>query len=537
MGDWIAFSYIGEKFISIYVNKPASGSLTLTMYDNGEVISSITVDQNTPNDQIRFLQNMVYGLHNIVVRVTAVSEDFSGQVFSNSMIYCGAPSTVPYYPAWANSKHTVSFDSQGGSAVESQTVAENAAATEPTAPTLAGYRFLGWYLGEELYDFASPVVTDLKLVAKWEALTPYQVTFDPANGQATSEVTAYEGQPVAEPTAPTKDGHRFLGWFAEGSDTAYDFSAPISAALTLVAKWEEIPAADIYTVTFTGEGVDLPAQTVYKGDKAQKPTDPEREGYRFLGWFLGEAEEPFDFSTPITSDITLTARWIAKTGAKYTVTFCYYGTDGTWKETPVEVEEGQDATVPADVLPLHLTWEGDYTGVTADCTVTATYVRASWQQLPLRDKQNSNVYLDRLYARGETVTEAGQIQFNEVGDWIGFSYYGDNWISFTFSGTKITAGSLDLTLVCNGQVLYTYTVSAAHTDGNLQVKFAGGNGVDKLTLGLQNMVLYVSAVSADFEGSVQMSMCYYCGSSGADGTVNGTVPYAAKPTDLIYPAE
>lgn len=836
VGDWIAFSYIGERFISIYVNKPASGSLTLTMYDNGEVISSITVDQNTPNDQIRFLQNMVYGLHNIVVQVTAVSEDFSGQVFSNSMIYCGAPSTVPYYPAWANSKHTVSFDSGGGSAVESQTVAENAAATEPTAPTLAGYRFLGWYLGEELYDFASPVVADLKLVAKWEALTPYQVTFDPANGQATFQVTAYEGQPVAEPTAPTKDGHRFLGWFAEGSDTAYDFSAPVSAALTLVAKWEEIPASDIYTVTFTGEGVDLPAQTVYKGDKAQRPTDPEREGYRFLGWyaegsdtafdfaaeltgsvtlvagwreltgtlytvtfkyynvngqyvsvsqqvaetesaivptdalplgqtwdvdfssvesglvvtavyeygtwkqlptnnaanvgvtfdrcdtmthaknsnfkavgewvgvsyvgksffgpyigasstmtgsallalydngvllgyttvrpgqananvricndigeglhnlvlilvgvsddfsgevnftliyyngtsvtapyrpatlptdlavlfdaaggslvdgtvvasgatltaptaptrdgyqflgwylgeelydfsqpvtetmtlvakweanprrtvtfdsdegsavapqtvddatcatepdvptregyvflgwFLGEAEEPFEFSTPITSDITLTARWIAKTGAKYTVTFCYYGTDGTWKETPVEVEEGQDATVPADVLPLHLTWEGDYTGVTADCTVTATYVRANWQQLPLRDKQSSNTYLDRLYARGETVTEAGQIQFNEIGDWIGFSYYGDN----------------------------------------LQVKFAGGNGVDKLTLGLQNMVLYVSAVSADFEGSVQLNMCYYCGSSGADGTVNGTVPYVAKPSDLIYPAE
>ena len=65
---------------------------------------------------------------------------------------------------------TVTFNSNGGSAVASQTVTYNTAATEPPAPTRSGYTFDGWYSDEALtsaYNFSTPVTSDITLYAKW----------------------------------------------------------------------------------------------------------------------------------------------------------------------------------------------------------------------------------------------------------------------------------------------------------------------------------------------------------------------------------
>ena len=65
----------------------------------------------------------------------------------------------------------MTFDSNGGSAVTTQTVKESEQATKPTAPTKTGYTFKGWYTDAELttvYDFNTPVTKDITLYAKWE---------------------------------------------------------------------------------------------------------------------------------------------------------------------------------------------------------------------------------------------------------------------------------------------------------------------------------------------------------------------------------
>lgn len=70
--------------------------------------------------------------------------------------------------------YTVTFDSNGGSAVECQTVAAGQPATEPEEPTKEGYRFVAWYNSSaltELYDFATPVTANITLYAKWEVIT------------------------------------------------------------------------------------------------------------------------------------------------------------------------------------------------------------------------------------------------------------------------------------------------------------------------------------------------------------------------------
>ena len=63
---------------------------------------------------------------------------------------------------------TVSFDVDGGSEVESQTIAKNSVAAEPAAPTYAGYAFKGWYLDGEAYDFSTPLTENLTLIAAFE---------------------------------------------------------------------------------------------------------------------------------------------------------------------------------------------------------------------------------------------------------------------------------------------------------------------------------------------------------------------------------
>lgn len=68
-----------------------------------------------------------------------------------------------------------------------------------------------------------------------------------------------------------------------------------------------------WVVTFDpANGGDTFTQDVEYEGKATEPAAPEKTGYTFDGWYLDEAEEPFDFDTTITSDITLTAKWEAK---------------------------------------------------------------------------------------------------------------------------------------------------------------------------------------------------------------------------------
>jgi uncharacterized repeat protein (TIGR02543 family) len=79
---------------------------------------------------------------------------------------------ISLYAKWTElTSYTVTFDSNGGSAVDPQTVYENDSASKPADPTKENYTFAGWYTEAELtteFDFATAVTGDLTLYAKWE---------------------------------------------------------------------------------------------------------------------------------------------------------------------------------------------------------------------------------------------------------------------------------------------------------------------------------------------------------------------------------
>ncbi len=64
--------------------------------------------------------------------------------------------------------YTVTYDSNGGSYVPSEKVLEGNKATKPNNPTKANYKFLGWYLKNEPYDFNTKIYQNITLTAKWE---------------------------------------------------------------------------------------------------------------------------------------------------------------------------------------------------------------------------------------------------------------------------------------------------------------------------------------------------------------------------------
>ena len=136
-----------------------------------------------------------------------------------------------------------------------------------------------------------------------------EATFDPGNGESNSTQTIDRGKKFTEPAAPSKENHTFAGWY--NGDEKFDFDADTTKApnvLNLVAKWD----INKYTVQFVSEHGSFADQTIEYGKliETDKLTIPEAEGYTFIGWYADKDHNTkFDFSTPITGDTKVYAKW------------------------------------------------------------------------------------------------------------------------------------------------------------------------------------------------------------------------------------
>ena len=167
--------------------------------------------------------------------------------------------------------YTVTFDSYGGTPVPpAQEVEYGHTATKPADPTLKGYTFAFWYLGEDeqnatAYDFNTPVTENITLTAKWN-INKYTVTFNSYGGTPVPPVQEVEyGLTATEPAAPEKTGYTFDGWYL--GDEKYDFSAAVEQNITLTAKWEA-KMANVHLMIFKSGDLSKPIVDVpYAADK------------------------------------------------------------------------------------------------------------------------------------------------------------------------------------------------------------------------------------------------------------------------------
>lgn len=197
-----------------------------------------------------------------------------------------------------------------GESISTQTIDRGGKFTEPAAPSKENHTFAGWYNGDEKFDFDADTTNApnvLKLVAKWEK-SKYTVKFVSEHGDApTSQNVKYNGT-AGNPGELTAEGYTFDGWYADENRTIeFDFTKPITGDTTIYAKW----TAKDYEVSFITEHGDAPAsQNVPYNETADDPGKLTAEGYTFIGWYADEAHKTkFDFSTPITGDTKVYAKW------------------------------------------------------------------------------------------------------------------------------------------------------------------------------------------------------------------------------------
>ena len=203
------------------------------------------------------------------------------------------------------------FDPDNGESISTQTIDRGGKFTEPAAPSKENHTFAGWYNGDEKFDFDADTTNApnvLNLVAKWD-INQYTIKFVSEHGSFADQTIEY-GKLIETDklTIPKVEGYTFDGWYAdEAHKTKFDFSTPITSNTTVYAKW----TAKDYEVSFITEHGDAPAsQNVPYNKTATDPGTLSAEGYTFDDWYTDEAHKTkFDFSTPITGDTKVYAKW------------------------------------------------------------------------------------------------------------------------------------------------------------------------------------------------------------------------------------
>ena len=236
-------------------------------------------------------------------------------------------------------KVTVTFDTNGGTPaeIEAKTLDVGGTVEAPANPEKNGYDFAGWKNGDALFDFSTPITTNITLKAEW-TLHNYTITYKNVTEHENPVTYTIEDEIILKaPTKGTEPAQTiFVQWHSEETlqKPIEKIAKGTTGDKTFYAEWSD---KAVYTVTFnTDGGSEVAVQRVKDGEKATKPaTDPEKEGYTFKGW-------DFDFTTPITENKTVNANWEIK---KYTVKFMNGETEV--KKTEVEY----NSTIPDNEMP------------------------------------------------------------------------------------------------------------------------------------------------------------------------------------------
>ena len=248
--------------------------------------------------------------------------------------------------------YNVTFETAGGSPVDSKVNVR--AGTKITLPptTLDGYDFEWWATEGKTYaiDAEYEVNSDVIFVAKWAGLC--RVVYNTDGGSSVESKTVHDMETIEMPAAPTKDGHRFLGWYTTDENNLMQpgdvFN--VTDSVTINAKWIAVYTYEYNDGIPADEDPNYQAPTVDDGYVLTLKAAPVRDGYVFKGWKVGEQLYDAGATYTITKDTVFTAEW----NPKYTYQF-----EGSETET---VENGTKITIANALEAEDCTFAGWYDG-------------------------------------------------------------------------------------------------------------------------------------------------------------------------------
>ena len=425
--------------------------ITPTRPDNGNIVYTFEGwDGNFKNVKADSIVTAKFKETTRQLTVTFV--DYDGTVLKTEQVDRGASATAPETPtrpgnaqytytfkAWDKdftnvtedmtvtatysqvvNKYTVTFLDHTGKVLDTQKVEYGSAANAPAAPVRDGYDFTGW--DKDISKVTADITTTAQYVDNrvylmgsfngWQKTTAMKptgennivtVTVQLEAGTHTFKLNQYDiwygnNGEIVDTTTTTSD----IGWemtttagdctlTATGGEYVFNFN-------TETKMLEVLYKLPIFTVTFLDdEGNLLKTQQVQYGMSATAPDAPVKEGYEFAGWDT-------DFSY-ITANTIVSATYTLA-GVKYTVTFV------DWNGAVIEVQEvnaGSAALAPADPTRegdaqysfVFDGWDKDFSYVSEDMTVTATY------------KQVTNKYTVEFVDWNGTVVKKEEVEYGK----------------------------------------------------------------------------------------------------------------------------
>jgi uncharacterized repeat protein (TIGR02543 family) len=169
--------------------------------------------------------------------------------------------SVTLYAQWTRAQYTITFDSQGGSAVAAITENIGTAVQKPADPTKMGYIFNDWYSasnGGRQYDWPYTLNGNVTMYAQWQPIT-YTVKYDANEGTGTTNSSSHTYDKTKNLTYNgfTRTDYTFAGWntFSNGSGTSYADGQSVKnltnrqgETVTLYAQW---------TINYFGQPITL----------------------------------------------------------------------------------------------------------------------------------------------------------------------------------------------------------------------------------------------------------------------------------------
>ena len=264
---------------------------------------------------------------------------------------------IVYYAVWQINTYKVTFDSNGGSAVDEKTQEYNSEVEAPADPTRAGYKFLGWTDADGdavTFPFTMPA-DDVALTASWKQ-EEYTIRYVDTGDTAIADKVVVMGQTIDVPTGLTKEGEGlyFTGWDVTPPTEIGDMGND-GDVFEYTAQWAE----ESYTIIYKDTGdTAYENKVVKKGQTIEVPSDltKEGQGLYFTGWDETPPTAIGDMGNN-GDTFTYTAQWANES---YTLKFANTGD-----------------TVIADKTVTY----GDTIDATAD-PVWAGHVFAGWNETP-----------------------------------------------------------------------------------------------------------------------------------------------------------
>ncbi len=281
--------------------------------------------------------------------------------------------------------YTLSFETNGGSALEAVSVTENASVDlSEYVPTKDGFYFYGWALDEGLETRAENVIVitaNTKLYAEWGAEEKYTLSFETNGGTAIEAATYRPNDYLQAPADPTKANFSFGGWYKDAACTQeFSFYAAPQMpkkSITIYAKWN--PLNGILFETNGGSSVAPVFGEI--GDEIKGLTEPTKENYIFEGWFAdAKFTTPYEASIIPSGTVTVYAKWHEQTkGVQVTLHVNYGGLTAVKTLTGNEGESmNSQAAVTEFTAAVNETLKSSYLGNAVDIDQTPILKFSAW---------------------------------------------------------------------------------------------------------------------------------------------------------------